>query len=170
MEGKVMAEAAAEGLKPACLSTENTDRGSMVEDFFAVVKGGSSESVTALVAKKLPTPKLMNLWGDGVNFNPDFIRTTVSPRVFVVSKCVYIRLLLTFTVFPAIPAGGFIACWKEQWSEGLSQCHQDWHTGRRQSAAAAALIKFKNKLYNLPNNTCLPTKTGFVSSYGLPAI
>lgn len=51
----------------------------MVEDFFTVVKGGSSESVTALVAKKLPTPKLMNLWGDGVSFNPDFIRTTVSP-------------------------------------------------------------------------------------------
>lgn len=70
-----------EGVKAACLSPENTEKGNMVEDFFAVVKGGSSESVTALVAKKLPTPKLMNLWGDGVSFNPDFIRTTVSPFV-----------------------------------------------------------------------------------------
>lgn len=55
----------------------------MVEDFFTIVKGGTSESVTALVAKKLPTPRLMNLWGDGVNFNPDFIRTTVSLHVFL---------------------------------------------------------------------------------------
>lgn len=60
------------------LSPENTEHGSMVEDFFAVVKGGSSKSITALVSKKLPTPKLMGLWGEGVRFNPDFIRTTVS--------------------------------------------------------------------------------------------
>lgn len=56
--------------------------GSMVEDFVAVVRGGSSESITALVSKKLPTPELMNLWGDGVRFNPDFIRKTVSFFVF----------------------------------------------------------------------------------------
>ncbi|XP_039999245.1 complement component C8 beta chain isoform X3 [Xiphias gladius] len=55
---------------------EDTARGSMVEDFVAVVRGGSSESVTALVSKKLPTPQLMGLWGDSVRFNPDFIRTT----------------------------------------------------------------------------------------------
>lgn len=50
----------------------------MVEDFVAVVRGGSSESISALVSKKLPTPQLMSLWGDGVHFNPDFIRKTVS--------------------------------------------------------------------------------------------
>lgn len=77
-----MMVAEAEGVKPVCLSPENTVSGSMVEDFFAVVKGGSSESVTALVTKKLPTPELMNLWGDAVSFNPDFIRTTVSPLFF----------------------------------------------------------------------------------------
>lgn len=60
------------------LSPEDTARGSMVEDFVAVVRGGSSESITALVSKKLPTPQLMGLWGDSVRFNPDFIRTTVS--------------------------------------------------------------------------------------------
>lgn len=50
----------------------------MVEDFTAVVHGGSSESITALVSKKLPTPELMGLWGEGVRFNPAFIRKTVS--------------------------------------------------------------------------------------------
>lgn len=60
------------------VSPEDTALGSTVEDFAAVVRGGSSESITALVSKKLPTPQLMSLWGDGVRFNPDFIRTTVS--------------------------------------------------------------------------------------------
>lgn len=50
----------------------------MVEDFVAVVRGGSSESITALLSKKLPSPQLMRLWGEGVRYNPDFIRMTVS--------------------------------------------------------------------------------------------
>ncbi|XP_059199809.1 complement component C8 beta chain [Centropristis striata] len=58
---------------------ENTAHGSMVEDFVSVVKGGSSESISALVAKRLPTSQLMQLWGEGVKFNPDFIRTTTKP-------------------------------------------------------------------------------------------
>ncbi|KAF3699042.1 Complement component C8 beta chain Complement component 8 subunit beta Precursor [Channa argus] len=58
---------------------EDTVLGSTVEDFVAVVRGGSSESITALMSKKLPTPQLMRLWGDGVRFNPDFIRTTTRP-------------------------------------------------------------------------------------------
>lgn len=108
------AEAKAEGVKSARLSTENTDSGSMVEDFFAVVKGGSSESVTALVAKKLPTPKLMNLWGDGVSFNPDFIRTTVSPLVFVVSRCLFAPDFYSRSPsFLQHQLWGFTACWKE---------------------------------------------------------
>lgn len=44
----------------------------------SVVRGGTSESITALLSKKLPTPELMRLWGEGVQFNPDFIRRTVS--------------------------------------------------------------------------------------------
>lgn len=55
----------------------------MVEDFVAVVKGGSSQSITALVSKKLPTPPLMGLWGEGVRYNPDFIRTKVSFSSFL---------------------------------------------------------------------------------------
>ena len=65
--------------------------GSMVEDFVAVVRGGSSESITALVSKKLPTPHLMGLWGEGVRFNPDFLRTTVSFSAFYLMSCFRFR-------------------------------------------------------------------------------
>nr|XP_029136025.1 complement component C8 beta chain isoform X1 [Labrus bergylta] len=65
---------------------EDTVNGSMVEDFVAVVKGGSSQSITALVSKKLPTPQLMGLWGEGVRFNPDFIRTTTRPLYELVTS------------------------------------------------------------------------------------
>uniref|UniRef100_A0A8C7YED2 Complement component C8 beta chain n=1 Tax=Oryzias sinensis TaxID=183150 RepID=A0A8C7YED2_9TELE len=58
---------------------ESTKKGSMVEDFVAVVRGGSSESITALLSKKLPSPQLMRLWGEGVRYNPDFIRMTTRP-------------------------------------------------------------------------------------------
>lgn len=54
----------------------DTVKGSMTEDFVAIVRGGTSETITALVAKKLPTPDLMRLWGEGVHYNPDFIRST----------------------------------------------------------------------------------------------
>lgn len=63
---------------PCRVLPENTARGSMVEDFVSVVRGGSSEAITALLSKKIPTPELMRLWGEGVQFNPDFIRRTVS--------------------------------------------------------------------------------------------
>lgn len=62
-------------LPPAPL--EDTVKGSMVEDFVAVVRGGDSESITWLAAKKLPTPQLMRLWGEAVHYNPDFIRSVV---------------------------------------------------------------------------------------------
>lgn len=60
-----------------CYFPEDTKKGSMVEDFVAVVRGGSSESITALLSKKLPSPQLMRLWGEGVRYNPDFIRMKV---------------------------------------------------------------------------------------------
>uniref|UniRef100_A0A3Q2ZYA6 Complement component C8 beta chain n=2 Tax=Kryptolebias marmoratus TaxID=37003 RepID=A0A3Q2ZYA6_KRYMA len=65
---------------------EDTEKGSMVEDFVAVVRGGSSESITALMSKKLPTPELMRLWGEGVRFNPDFIRITTKPLYELVTS------------------------------------------------------------------------------------
>lgn len=64
---------------------EDTVKGRVVEDFVAVVKGGSSESISGLVSKKLPDPNLMRLWGQGVRFNPDFIRSTTRPLYEVVT-------------------------------------------------------------------------------------
>ncbi|KAJ0011823.1 hypothetical protein NQD34_012798 [Periophthalmus magnuspinnatus] len=65
--------------------------GRMAEDFVAVVKGGSSESVTALVSKKLPDPKLMRLWGQGVRFNPDFIQRTTRPLYELITSRDFIQ-------------------------------------------------------------------------------
>ncbi|XP_028329177.1 complement component C8 beta chain [Gouania willdenowi] len=65
---------------------EDTARGNMVEDFFAVVRGGNSESITALVSKKLPDPTLMRLWGDGIHANPDFLRKTTLPLYELVTS------------------------------------------------------------------------------------
>lgn len=64
-----------------CLYSEDTKNGNMVEDFVAVVRGGNSEAISALMSKNLPTPELMRLWGEGVRFNPDIIRLTVSALV-----------------------------------------------------------------------------------------
>lgn len=53
-----------------------------VEDVIIVVRGGDSESVSRLAAKKLPTPNDMQLWGDAVFYNPDFLnRKVISPTV-----------------------------------------------------------------------------------------
>ncbi|XP_013869275.1 complement component C8 beta chain [Austrofundulus limnaeus] len=65
---------------------EDTQNGSMVEDFVAVVRGGSSETISALMSKTLPTPELMRLWGEGVRFNPDIIRLTAKPLYELVTS------------------------------------------------------------------------------------
>ncbi|XP_010746369.2 complement component C8 beta chain [Larimichthys crocea] len=64
----------------------DTKHGSMVEDFVVVVRGGNSESISALLSRKLPTPQLMGLWGEGVRFNPDFIRRTTRPLYELVTS------------------------------------------------------------------------------------
>ncbi|KAL0966269.1 hypothetical protein UPYG_G00293190 [Umbra pygmaea] len=64
----------------------DTVKGSMVEDFVSVVRGGDSESITSLAAKKLPTPQLMTLWGEAVHYNPDFIRSTTRPLYELVTS------------------------------------------------------------------------------------
>uniref|UniRef100_A0AAR2JMJ6 Complement component C8 beta chain n=1 Tax=Pygocentrus nattereri TaxID=42514 RepID=A0AAR2JMJ6_PYGNA len=45
----------------------------------AVVRGGDSETISRLAAKELPNPDIMQRWGDAVYYNPDFIRTKLSP-------------------------------------------------------------------------------------------
>ncbi|TTG32354.1 Complement component C8 beta chain [Bagarius yarrelli] len=52
---------------------------SMVEDYVAIVKGGDSETVSRLAAKEFPTPDIMQLWGEAVHYNPDFISTKMAP-------------------------------------------------------------------------------------------
>lgn len=59
------------------VSDSNKDR-DMVEDVFIVVRGGDSETVSRLAAKQLPTPDIMQLWGDAVFYNPDFIHKKVT--------------------------------------------------------------------------------------------
>ncbi|MEQ2302095.1 Complement component C8 beta chain [Ameca splendens] len=65
---------------------EDTKNGAMVEDFVAVVRGGSSQSITALLSQNLPSPQLMRLWGEGVRYNPDFIRITTKPLYELVTS------------------------------------------------------------------------------------
>ncbi|XP_035993849.1 complement component C8 beta chain isoform X1 [Fundulus heteroclitus] len=65
---------------------EDTKNGATMEDFVAVVRGGSSESITAFLSQKLPGPDLMRLWGEGVRFNPDFIRMTTKPLYELVTS------------------------------------------------------------------------------------
>lgn len=84
----------------------------------SVVRGGTSESITALLSKKLPTPELMRLWGEGVQFNPDFIRRTVSafpPLILtiyfyfiILYSCQYWlqETLQNTKIFTKVPAGG----------------------------------------------------------------
>nr|XP_057922384.1 complement component C8 beta chain [Doryrhamphus excisus] len=65
---------------------EDTKDGSMVEDTVTVVRGGTSQSITALASQKLPSPQLMRLWGEGVRFNPDFLRRTTRPLYELVTS------------------------------------------------------------------------------------
>ncbi|KAL1279742.1 hypothetical protein QQF64_014342 [Cirrhinus molitorella] len=60
------------------LGESSKDR-EMVEDVFIAVRGGDSETVSRLAAKQLPTPDVMQLWGDAVFYNPDFIRKKIEP-------------------------------------------------------------------------------------------
>ncbi|XP_069594198.1 complement component C8 beta chain [Ranitomeya imitator] len=64
------------------LLKEIKDAGSnrkVVEDFVALVRGGASEHVTALAYRDLPTPELMQEWGDAVQYNPEIIKIKASP-------------------------------------------------------------------------------------------
>ncbi|XP_029474702.1 complement component C8 beta chain [Rhinatrema bivittatum] len=53
--------------------------GKFVEDFLALVRGGASEYITTLAYKDLPTPDLMQEWGDAVQYNPDIITLKAEP-------------------------------------------------------------------------------------------
>ncbi|KAF4088773.1 hypothetical protein AMELA_G00058720 [Ameiurus melas] len=59
---------------------------SMVEDYVAVVRGGDSETVSRLASKHLPTPDIMQLWGEAVHYSPDFISTKLTPLYELVTE------------------------------------------------------------------------------------
>uniref|UniRef100_UPI003D9E9675 complement component C8 beta chain precursor n=1 Tax=Danio rerio TaxID=7955 RepID=UPI003D9E9675 len=58
---------------------DSTKERDMVEDVFIVVKGGDSETVSRLAAKQLPTPDIMQMWGEAVFYNPEFISKKIEP-------------------------------------------------------------------------------------------
>ncbi|KAA0719537.1 Complement component C8 beta chain [Triplophysa tibetana] len=64
---------------------ESSKTSEMVEDVIVVVKGGDSESVSHLAAKKLPAANDMQLWGDAVFYNPDFLTRKLEPLYELVS-------------------------------------------------------------------------------------
>ncbi|XP_057189035.1 complement component C8 beta chain [Triplophysa rosa] len=64
---------------------ESSKTNEIVEDVIIVVRGGDSESVSRLAAKKLPAPSDMQLWGDAVFYNPDFLNRKVEPLYELVS-------------------------------------------------------------------------------------
>lgn len=49
----------------------------MVEDLVVLVRGGTSEYITSLAYKDLPTAELMKEWGDAVQYNPAIIKLKV---------------------------------------------------------------------------------------------
>nr|BAC41371.1 complement component 8 beta subunit [Mus musculus] len=58
---------------------ERNKRSTMVEDLVVLVRGGTSEDITALAYKELPTPELMKAWGDAVKYNPAIIKIKAEP-------------------------------------------------------------------------------------------
>ncbi|KAG8545876.1 hypothetical protein GDO81_020180 [Engystomops pustulosus] len=62
----------------------------VVEDFVALVRGGASEHIAALAYKNLPTPNLMQEWGDAVLYNPEIISIKASPLYELVTAADFI--------------------------------------------------------------------------------
>ncbi|XP_036035781.1 complement component C8 beta chain isoform X1 [Onychomys torridus] len=58
---------------------ERNKRSTMVEDLVVLVRGGTSEYITTLAYRELPTAELMREWGDAVQYNPAIIKIKVEP-------------------------------------------------------------------------------------------
>ncbi|XP_068095499.1 complement component C8 beta chain [Hyperolius riggenbachi] len=58
---------------------DTTDNRKVVEDFAVLVRGGASEQIAALAFRELPTPDLMQEWGDAVYYNPEILNIKASP-------------------------------------------------------------------------------------------
>ena len=49
----------------------------MVEDLVVRVRGGTSEYITSLAYRELPTAELVKEWGDAVQYNPAVVKIKV---------------------------------------------------------------------------------------------
>ncbi|EDL97879.1 complement component 8, beta polypeptide (mapped) [Rattus norvegicus] len=58
---------------------DRNKRRTMVEDLVVLVRGGTSEYITSLAYKDLPTAELMKEWGDAVQYNPAIIKLKAEP-------------------------------------------------------------------------------------------
>ncbi|XP_059111997.1 complement component C8 beta chain isoform X1 [Peromyscus eremicus] len=58
---------------------DRNKRSTMVEDLVVLVRGGTSEYITTLAYRELPTAELMREWGDAVQYNPAIIKMKVEP-------------------------------------------------------------------------------------------
>lgn len=58
---------------------DRNKRNTMIEDLVVLVRGGTSEYITTLAYRELPTPELMREWGDAVQYNPAIIKMKVEP-------------------------------------------------------------------------------------------
>ncbi|XP_003495797.1 complement component C8 beta chain isoform X1 [Cricetulus griseus] len=58
---------------------DRNKRNTMVEDLVVLVRGGTSEYITTLAYRELPTAELMREWGDAVQYNPAIIKIKAEP-------------------------------------------------------------------------------------------
>nr|XP_020008275.1 complement component C8 beta chain isoform X3 [Castor canadensis] len=58
---------------------DRNKRNTVIEDLVVLVRGGTSEHITTLVYKELPTADLMQEWGDAVQYNPAIIKVKAEP-------------------------------------------------------------------------------------------
>ncbi|CAH6790590.1 C8b [Phodopus roborovskii] len=58
---------------------DRNKRSTMVEDLVVLVRGGTSEYITTLAYRELPTAELMREWGDAVQYDPAIIKIKAEP-------------------------------------------------------------------------------------------
>ncbi|XP_073449981.1 complement component C8 beta chain-like [Aquarana catesbeiana] len=67
-----------------------TENRKIVEDFVVLLRGGSSEHVATLAYRNLPTPDLMQEWGDAVQYSPEIINIKTNPLYELVTPTDFI--------------------------------------------------------------------------------
>ncbi|XP_051788928.1 DAB adaptor protein 1a [Erpetoichthys calabaricus] len=68
---------------------DDTQKRSLVEDFIANVRGGTSEFISRLAYNKLPTVEVMQKWGESVQYNPDIIEFKTEPLFQLITPTIF---------------------------------------------------------------------------------